>query len=360
MKHPYIIFMIAIFGYITIFPLMGKTQNHSMHPEKQIQLVRKQIKQKIEPYYTAYQQLIHYADSVQQIQQHALADFAVPGYYVKPDEHQANSLAIQQDAFAAYCSALAFRLSDKKKYGEKACYFLNSWASINKKYSEHDGVLVMAYSGSGLMIAAELMSGTKIWKKDDKSTFRNWVSSVYQPAVNEIRVHKNNWADWGRFGSLLASSFLNDEKETAENIRLIKSDLFEKIAKDGSLPEETRRGNNGIWYTYFSLAPMTSACWVAYNLTGENLFSVEQNGTSIKKAVDYLLYYEQHPGEWTFDKQPRTGESDNWPENLIEAMYGIYKDEKYLDFVAPERPIIYPKHHFAWVFTTLMPITLDQ
>ena len=213
MKHPYIIFLIFLTSCVMPLTVSGKKHNHSMHPEKQIQFVKKQIKQKVEPYYTAYQQLIHYADSVQEVQQHALVDFAVPGYYVKPDEHQANSLAIQQDAFGAYCSALAFRLSGESKYGEKACFFLNSWASINKKYSEHDGVLVMAYSGSGLMIAAELMSDTKIWKEKEKSSFRNWVSRVYQPAVNEIRVHKNNWADWGRFGSLLASSFLNDEKE---------------------------------------------------------------------------------------------------------------------------------------------------
>ena len=360
MKHPYIIFLVFLLSYIVTLPLNGQVHNHSMHPEKQIQFVKKKIKQKEEPYYTAYRQLIYYADSIQEMKQQALVDFAVPGYYVKPDEHRANSLAIQQDAFGAYCSALAYRLSDNKKYGKKACYFLNSWASVNKKYSEHDGVLVMTYSGAGLMIAAELMSDTKIWKKKEKDTFRNWVSTVYQPAVNEIRVHKNNWADWGRFGSLLASSYLNDRKETDENIRLIKSDLFEKIVSDGSMPEETRRGNNGIWYTYFSLSPMTAACWVAYNLTGENLFELEHNGTSIKKAIDYLLYYEQHPNEWTFDKHPNTGKADNWPENLIEAMYGIYKDQNYLDFVVPERPIIYPKHHFAWVFTTLMPITLDK
>lgn len=333
--------------------------NHPMHPVQQIDFVKEQVKLKKEPYYTAYQQLIHYADSVLNAEQHALVDFAVPGYYDKPEEHRANSLAIQHDAFAAYCSALAYRLSDEKKYGEKAVYFLNTWASVNKKYSEHDGVLVMAYSGSGLMIGAELMADTEIWKEEDKEIFRQWILNVYRPAVNEIRVHKNNWADWGRFGSLLAASFLNDSAEVAENVRLIKSDLFEKISADGSMPEETRRGNNGIWYTYFSLAPMTSACWLVYNLTGENLFTWEENDTSMKKALDYLLYYEQHPDEWTFHQHPNTGKNDVWPENLFEAMYGIYRDEKYLNFVRPARPIIYPKHHFAWVFPTLMPTRLN-
>ena len=216
-------------------------------------------------------------------------------------------MALQQDAFAAYCSALAYILSGKKEYGEKACYFLNAWAFTNKKYSEHDGVLVMAYSGSGLLMAAEIMSDDKLWNKEDKEDFRKWVKHIYQDATNTIRVHQNNWADWGRFGSLLAASFLNEKEEVAENVRLIKSDLFHKIAADGSMPEETRRGNNGIWYTYFSLAPMTAACWMVYNLTGENLFNLEQNGTSIKKALDYMAYYNKHPKEWKWDNNPNTG-----------------------------------------------------
>lgn len=332
--------------------------NHSMHPTAQVEFVKKQIKQKKEPYYSAYLQLIHYADSILYTKQHALVDFAVPGFYDKPEEHRNNSLTIQHDAFGAYCSALAYRLSGEKKYGEKAIYFLNAWASINKKYSEHDGVLVMVYSGSGFIIGAELMSDTQIWKAEDKETFRQWILTVYKLAVNEIRTHKNNWADWGRFGALLTASYLNDLDEVIENIHLIKSDLFDKIAEDGSMPEETCRGNNGIWYTYFSLAPMTSACWLVYNLTGENLFEFEENNTSIKKALDFLLYYEDNSAEWPYHNSPNIGKNDIWPKNLFEAMYGIYQDERYLDFVDPARPIIYPKHHFAWVFPTLMPVNL--
>jgi hypothetical protein len=332
--------------------------NHAFHPEAQISFVKSQLKQKAEPYQAACAQLLHYADSILSCGQHALADFAVPGYYDKPEEHRANSLAIQRDAFGAYASALAYRLTGDEKYGAKAAYFLNAWATINKKYSEHDGVLVMAYSGSGLLIAAELMNDTKAWKKEDKKTFEKWVMTVYQPACNEIRTapHVNNWADWGRFGSLLAASLLNDTAEIAENVRLIKSDLFAKILPDGSMPEETRRGSNGIWYTYFSLAPMTAACWLIHNLTGENLFDWEQNGASIKKAVDYLLYHEQNPTEWKFNAHPGTGKNEPWPENLMEAMYGIYGDSNYLEYVKQYRPIIYPKHHFAWVFPTLMPV----
>jgi hypothetical protein len=329
-----------------------------MHPQAQVDYVRKQIEQQTEPCYSSYTQLLHYADSILNMPHNALTDFDVPGYYDKPLEHKANSLALQRDAFGAYCTALAYRLSGDRKYGNKSACFLNAWSSINKKYSGHDGVLVMAYSGSALLMAAELMSGSEAWAKEDENVFEQWVRHIYSKAVNEIRTHKNNWADWGRFGSLLSASFLDDREEIKENIRLIKADLFDKIAPDGSMPEETKRGNNGIWYTYFSLAPMTASFWLVYNLTGENLFSLEQNGVSVKMALDYLLYYNRHPDKWTWHNDPRTGRDEPWPGNLFEAMSGIYNDSDYSDFAAVKRPVIYPIHHFAWVFPTLMPLSL--
>jgi hypothetical protein len=357
MKHLIVIMLL----FVNSAPALHASS--AMHPPKQIAFVKKQIKEKREPVYSAYLQLIGYADSVLAEPHHALVDFAVPGYYDNPEEHRANSLAIQRDAFGAYASALAYRLSGDKKYGEKAVYFLNAWAEINQKYSEHDGVLVMTYSGAGLMIAAGLMHDMEWWEMCGKNAFEKWVKTVYQPSCNEIRTtpHVNNWADWGRFGSLLAASFLNDKAEIAENIRLIKSDLFAKILPDGSMPEETQRGNNGIWYTYFSLAPMTAACWVAYNLTGENLFALKQNGVSIKTALDYLAYYTGHPNEWKWNSNPNTPKlkEEPWTYNLLEAMSGLYSDSNYVNQIKDKRPLCYSRHHFAWTFPTLMPLNFS-
>ena len=128
--------------------------------------------------------------------------------------------------------------------------------------------------------------------------------------------------------------------------------------------EEVKREKNGIWYTYFSLAPLTASCWVIYNQTGEDLFTIQKDSASIKKALDYLLYYNQHPQEWKYFKDPATGhtytEVGFWPANLLEAMYGIYGEKTFDDFVAPHRPILYQKHDFAWTFPTLMPLSLNH
>ncbi len=336
-----------------------------MHPKAQIEFVRQQIVQKKEPYNSAFRQLLEATDTAFIQKYHALADFSVPGYYIKPDEHIRNSLSLEKDAFNAYSCALAWQLTNEKKYAERALYFINAWASINKSYSESDGQLVMSYAGSAMVMAAELMSDYPRWKIENKQLFAGWLKNVYQKATNEIRTRKNNWGDWGRFGSTLAAYYLNDLGEINESIRLLKSDIFNKIEADGHMPEETRRGANGIWYTYFSLAPITATAWVAYNATGENLFVLQQEGRSIKGALDYLRYYNQHPKEWKWFENPVQGVPGNkirsdpfWPADLLEAMSGIYDDPEYLKYVTPYRPICYGNHHSAWNFPTLMPASL--
>jgi hypothetical protein len=348
-----IILLTCVF-FALLRPAAGYDHPGGMHPKKQIDFVKEKIRQQQQPYYAAYLQLIAEADSALLAPTHALADFNVPGYYVDAQTHRLNSKGLQTDAFNAYACALAYQLSGEKRYASKARDILMAWAHTNKGYSDADGPLVMAYSGTALIIAAELLYHHKGWKAKDKERFRSWAGQVYRKAAQQIRTKKNNWADWGRLGAILTAHLLDDKADMAENIRLVKSDLFHKIAADGHMPEEVRRGSNGIWYTYFSLAPITAACWVVLQAEGTNLFDYQQEGRSLQTALDYLLHYTGHPDQWKWFENPRPGSPASWPGNLFEAMQGIYKKEDYGAYAKQARPIVYPNHHFAWTFPTLM------
>jgi len=350
---------ILLFCLLFNFTAFAYEHPGGMHPAKQIESVKKLIKAKSQPTFDAYRQLIGKADSSGMHEYHALADFKVPGYYIDPAMHRKNSAGLQSDSFDAYACALAYQLSGDKKYAERSLGFLMAWANLNEKYSDFDGPLVMAYSGTGMIMAAELLLNYKKWKSTDREKFFTWVRNVYLKSCTEIRTRKNNWADWGRFGSVLCAHLLDNEAEMTENIRLVKSDLFHKIAGDGHMPEETRREKNGIWYTYFSLAPITATMYAIYNSTGENLFELKEGDRSVRKALDYLFYYNQHPDEWKWFKNPNQGSPSSWPGNLLEAMAGIYGVPEYVGYVEKSRPLCYPKHHFAWSFPTLMPAKLN-
>jgi chondroitin AC lyase len=349
-----IVISFLFFFYITVYAVAYQHPG-GMHPRAQIEFAKEKISQKEQPYYKAYLQLISHADAaLLRENNNALPDFNVPGFYIEPEKHRANSKSLQSDAFDAYSCALAYQLSGKEKYAARSLDLLMAWANINSTYSNYDGSLVMAYSGTAMIIAAELLLAYEGWNENDKEKFLSWVKNVYRKASNEIRNRKNNWADWGRLGSILSAYLLDDKVEIEENIRLIRSDLFHKIATDGHMPEEVKREGNGIWYTYFSLAPVTAAGWVALQANGTDIFTWEKDGRSIKTALDYLFYHNQHPEEWKWFKNPRTGTPDSWPGNLLEAMHGIYGEEKYRNYVKDVQPLSYPTHHFAWTFPTLM------
>jgi hypothetical protein len=354
-----------IFAIIIFFSLSpGLCQAQGMHPEGQIARVKEEIKSKNPRITKAYKQLLIKADSALVVQNHALEDFSVPGRYKEPEQHKKNSQSLQVDAFNAYACALAYRLSGKEIYGQKACELLDAWAVINKKYSDNDGPLVMAYSGTGLLNAALLLKKQPIWKESDQLQFAQWVKQVYNKSANEIRYRKNNWADWGRLASLLSAVYLEDKAEINKNIELIKSDLTSQISADGSMPEETKRGENGIWYTYFALAPITASAWIIYNETGEDLFHQEIQNAGLKKALDYLLRYSKNPEQWPHFNNPNkpafSANLAGWPFNLFDAMGGIYGDKDYVQFASKYRPVIYDHHHFAWSFPTLMPCELKK
>mgnify|MGYP003575372707 CR=1 FL=1 len=342
---------------------MGFSYPHpgGMHPQKQLEYVKKQIRSGNKSFEVAYQQLLVHADSALLSTHHALADFSIPGFYFKPVEHRRNKAGLQSDSFLAYTCALAWHLNGKKIYAERALYYLNAWSSTNKKYSDADGALVLSYTASALVMAGELMRSYSGWKKKDKDRFTGWIVNVYRKAGNEIRNRPNNWGDWGRFASTLADYYLDDEIDMAENLRLIKSDLHTKIAMNGHMPEEVKREANGIWYTYFSLAPITASCWVIANATRENLFDSQDYGAKIKKALDYLLYFQQRPAEWTWFKDPRTGSAldqyNYWPANLFEAMSGVYNDSQFKAFTEKSRPVMYRKHDLSWIYPTLFPLS---
>ncbi len=353
---------------LTLFLLFFLPSLHAqpsgMHPNWQIKLVKEKIKNREEPVFTAYKELLKQADSMLQIEHHAVENLKIPGFYSDKKTHREMAMHLQTDAFGAYSTALAYVLSGEKEYGNKALYFLKAWATINKEYAELDGSLVLSYAGPGLMIAAGLLRDDKLWKRSDKRQFDEWTKNVFLKASHSIQYRNNNSGDWSRFATLLAASYLRDTVDFRNTTNLIKKDLFDKIAPDGHMIEEVKREGKGLWYTYFSLAPLTASLWTIYNETGENLFFLEREGASVYKALTYLKYYVAHAQEWPWFKNPDVADLNTitgfWPPNLFESMKDVYKDSTFDDFAAPYRPVSFVKHHFAWTFPTLMPIDLKR
>lgn len=78
-----------------------------------------------------------------------------------------------------------------------------------------------------------------------------------------------------------------------------------------------------------------------------------------QKSIGLSASLSKSPSEWKWYERPNVGTHATWPDNLLEAMAGIYGESAYVEYVENSRPHIYPVHHFAWVFPTLMPLSLN-
>ncbi|MDR2627644.1 MAG: alginate lyase family protein [Dysgonamonadaceae bacterium] len=337
-----------------------------LYTQAQINFVASKIEARIEPWYSAGNNLIQVVNSYANRQHAATEDFHTPPFYGDSDENFDAKSGLTLDAHAAHANALAYALTGNETYAQKAIYFLNAWSTVNKTITENDSagnatgtVLTASNLMPGVLIAADLLMGHDIWTTSDKAQFKTWIQQVMLPCANSIKGKSNNWGDWGVFAAASSYHLLGDKEKLLTEINRMKTRIDIHQDDDGSMPQETRRGVNGLWYTYFALTPITLSAQLAYNTTGQDLFNyTSENGKSIKKALDYLKYYHLHKSEWPWYPMTDSPTTKDAPSDLFEAMNNFYNRE-YESLVSPFRPVKggykgSRKSHTGWEFPTLM------
>jgi PKD repeat protein len=336
----------------------------NLHSQAQIDAVKLNIQQNLQPWKDAYDELIAKAnESLSHISQ-AVQDFYAPGYYVDSDASIAAKTLIHEDGSAAYFCALAYQLdesSNRIMYADKAVELLNSWAAINKTVSGTDGNEYMITGGMGFIQAADLVWNYNGWDSTDRDNFAAWVSTVFQNCGNALKSREANLGSWGTWGSISAACLVEDQATIDSDIDLMKNKIEDIIASDGHMIYDAQYEGKGIWYTYYGLAPLTAAFQVVWNTTGVDLFHyTSPNGRNIKMALDNLFYYSQHPDEWPYYEGELTNipSADSWPGNLFMAMAGIFDEPSYEDWVTSAGRISdstwWGSYHIAWYFPILM------
>jgi rhamnogalacturonyl hydrolase YesR len=325
-----------------------------IHSADQLDETRQMVFQEQQPWKDASDDLLLRANGDEGMgrSSHAIADFNVPGYYIDPEGHIRASEALNGDGWAAYACALAYQLTGDPVYAQKSIELLNAWAYLNTRYSGADGALVMSYAGVSLAFAGDLIWSSDLWDPADRDQFRRWVSTVLRSAGDGIKTRPNNWGAWGTLAVIASDYLLDDVAGVDAEVARLQSRIDTSIALEGYLPDETSRGDRGIWYTYFALAPLTAGCQIAWNARGVDLFHYGR----LHLAVDYLFYYSLHPDQWPHygGQQVLLPTPDNWPGNLFEAMVRIYNAPDYENWIAATRPHVLKGHHYAWTVPTLM------
>lgn len=354
--------------YSGLYDEMAEVLNSNpggLYTKEQIAFVRNKIADGEEPWTSAFTQLISDAEAWLDEDPSPVERWYVPGYYTNAQGHQANRKVMLDDLKSAYACGLAYQLTGKTKYADQTVRILNAWAQTTRTIGAEDSVLVGAYVGNGFPMAAELVKDYKGWSPEDKGKFDSWLQNVYLPFFGGTAT--NNAGDWNIFIRLAINTYLGNTTAIQADAERLKNRIADNISENGELPHENARGNAGIWYTYFALAPMTASAQIIYNTTGEDLFNyTAPNGRNLKMALDKHLAYCKDISTWPYGGGYIGGNSStSWNFMLYEAMAGVYNDADYADYVKAQRPINGPLvdnndyHHMAWFYPTLMYGTLQ-
>jgi hypothetical protein len=332
-----------------------------LYSAAQFDFVKEKIAQNQEPWKSAYDLLIGDANAWLNEEPSPMAHWNVPTYYSNEEAHKAATRAMLYDLKSAYACALAYQFTENAAYADQAAEVLSAWANVTVTIGGSDSVLVAATVGGGFALTAEFLQDYPAWRDGGKAVFDTWLNDVYLSFVNKD--YYNNWGDWTLFARLASKAYLG--LDLSDDAAKVKEDIASKINAEGFMSGEIGREANGMWYSYFALAPMTASCQIIYHATGENLFAyTAPNGRNIKAALDKFLYYCVNRGSVAWPhygtvNYPNPLGGHSWPLPLYEAMAGVYGDTAYADFVAAYRPLSGPYnsgdyHHIAWFYPTLM------
>jgi len=241
------------------------------------------------------------------------------------------------DTTAAYGLALAYVATGEDRYARHAADILRAWSTTTRT-TKHTCVtdgdcqtsLIIGRTAPAFVFAVALIERSDAWTTADRTTFDEWLRTIILPTAS---ARDNNWGDAGTFLRLSASSHLGDAAAFDAAVERWQA-MMDLVAADGHIPEEVRRGDQGILYTQEALQYKVASAVIAAR-HGVDLWSYRgADGGTLPGALDYLARFADPSARWPWD-----GRADfPTPSPMWELVYARTPLERYQDLVTAGRP----------------------
>ncbi len=284
--------------------------------EQRLAVLQKRVEQKLEPTFTAFQQLRKAADKCLQLEPNVPDVWYVPGYYDDAQGHISAKEGLMNDANGSYKLALVYRITGEQIYANKAAQIIRAWSKLQKTETKDDSCLSFSYHFPAMILAADVLESYEGWTEEDRKSFKTFVREKALPLNTMSR--KNNWGNWGLVFVTAAAVYLEDRELFNLCTERWKEFIELQIADDGHLIHEVNRGEGryGIWYSHFSLMPQTLAAEIMKN-HGVDLFDyTSPSGHQLKKAFLLAAQWANHQETFPY--------YDGKPEKLVAPHYVSY------------------------------------
>lgn len=252
--------------------------------QEDLATVKNRIQNRIEPQYSAYQNLIDQAESQLSFVPDPPNQMTIMGGYEPNSNLSEMRDWLWRNSHAAYTCGLAYAYSGESKYAEKAIEVLMKWANKGTEFDGNDSGLQLGSWFSPMLYAADLIHHYEGWAQADRDKFKSWWQQnclIRGEVLDVMRRKDNNWKDAGVLGTLSAAVVLEDTLYLKEAIIQLMSYFYKrtdnwvqiegtgwKIESDNNgvyLPREVVRndGRSGLTYTAYALTTMVQCLEIA-------------------------------------------------------------------------------------------------
>ena len=286
--------------------------------------------------------------------------FYVPTYYNNPELHNSFKLTLEQYATGSLTLALASKYDFN--YAKKAIKLIANWVDKNKQVSsKEDSFLALIYKGQKFLTAISTLINLQYMI--DIPNLENWINCVYLYACESTIIERwsrpNNTFYWGYLGKLLVFTYIIEDVELQKNLLIQSKGFFSDSIKKingmlgykNELWRENLRNNSFLWYTYFSLAPMSVIAWIDKKYF-DNDDLLNQLELPMVRFFDFITKeipipnrfpYKKYTG-WKGKIQNLVWPSENdfvWVEapHLFEIMGKLYNNPNFTDYASKYYPI---------------------
>ena len=274
-----------------------------------------------------------------------------------PEANLKSTDLLKQCSSSALNLALAWRLSGEPRYAECALEWIHTWC-INQNTrmfptgGVEDAMMPGAQYGGdislfsvlpGLFLAGHILDAYEGWDLRAHAATRDWVRNMVEPqrhvmffAGSEMY---NNWEDARLEYLATAGLMLNDLDLLNEVFDRWTMIVPLKMTEEGELTRETMRSRS-MNYTMKSLQHALKVAEIARRC-GRDLFELNVNGRSMRKAVDYAAKYLLNIEKWPFE-QITPLEKSIASRGCFEIAYSQWKEPRFLEVIEQwgGRPVI--------------------
>lgn len=289
--------------------------------------------------------------------------------------HDQQSALVSKSGKHIYINALLYQMTGDRQYADRAIHTLMRWVNTVTSISrwEHTPLRV-GYALSALVKGYGLVKG--LMPSEDQQKTNQWLTGVLLPRANGILYKsdrwqsswvsevppptntiaaRNNWQCWGTLTCALIYDVTGNTAGLAKMREHAEYLIRETIDPTHfNIGTETYRKDRGLWYSYFTLAPLTAAMKVLRDSAlGADLFAP---AGKVERALDRLFFWCANPAEypyWGLNDTPPIdyGNGKRWPQNLIAAARIFYPSRNW----PAQSDAFYVDHHYAWAAPLIVP-----